>query len=242
MNDWQGRLTVALRSFWRIRERQAAKSKGRDRGSRGAVTGGAQLDGFIKLFREVLREGGVTEAVIFTDEKRELPGFFRPTKQWDLLVVADGQLLASIECKSQVGSFGNNYNNRAEEAVGNAFDTRAAYRAGAFRSSPKPWLGYFMLLEAATGSLRPVRSAEPHFPVFPEFRDASYAKRYELTLLKLLREGLYDAACLILSDRAAGLKGRYQEPSEELRFSRFAASLIGRAATYAALRGSNAHA
>lgn len=241
MNDWQGRLAVALRSFWRMRERQAAKGKGRDRGARGAVTGGAQLDGFIRLFQEVLRQGGVPKTVIFTDDKRELPGFFRPAKQWDLVVVADGQLLASIECKSQVGSFGNNYNNRAEEAVGNAFDTRAAYRAGAFRSSPKPWLGYFMLLEAATGSLRPVRTAEPHFPVFPEFRDASYAKRYELALLKLLREGLYDAGCLILSDREGGPRGRYREPSEELSFSRFAASLIGMAATYAALRGSNAH-
>lgn len=43
-------------------------------------------------------------------------------------------------------------------------------------------------------------------------------------------------------DREGGLRGRYQEPSEELTFSRFAASLIGRAATYAALRGSSAHA
>jgi hypothetical protein len=42
----------------------------------------------------------------------ELPGYFRPTKEWDLLVILDGNLLASIEFKSQIGpSFGNNYNN-----------------------------------------------------------------------------------------------------------------------------------
>ncbi len=38
-------------------------------------------------------------------------------KKWDLLVV-EGCLIAAIEFKSQVGSFGNNYNNRTEEALG----------------------------------------------------------------------------------------------------------------------------
>ncbi|MDD5532110.1 MAG: PaeR7I family type II restriction endonuclease [Syntrophales bacterium] len=40
-----------------------------------------------------------------------MPGYFGPTKDWDLIVVADNVLLASIEFKAQVGSFGNNCNN-----------------------------------------------------------------------------------------------------------------------------------
>ena len=41
-----------------------------------------------------------------------LPGYFRPTKLWDLLVTYKGQLIAAIELKSHVGpSFGNNFNN-----------------------------------------------------------------------------------------------------------------------------------
>jgi len=43
-----------------------------------------------------------------------LPGFFRPTKLWDLLVLHEGRLVAALEFKSQVGSFGNNFNNRDE--------------------------------------------------------------------------------------------------------------------------------
>jgi hypothetical protein len=61
-----------------------------------------------------------------------------------------------------------------------AADLWTAYREGAFRDSPRPWLGYFMLLEEAPRSVTPVAVSEPHFPVFAEFRDASYAKRYEL--------------------------------------------------------------
>ena len=100
----------------------------------------------------------------------ELPGWYRPEKKWDLLVVADGKLLAGIEFKSQVGSFGNNYNNRTEEAIGSATDIWAAYREGAFKPSARPWLGYLMLLEEAPGSVTPVRAREPHFKVFPEFK------------------------------------------------------------------------
>jgi hypothetical protein len=58
-----------------------------------------------------------------------LPGFFRPTKLWDMLVIHEGKLIAAIELKSQVGpSFGNNFNNRTEEAIGNAHDLWTAYR------------------------------------------------------------------------------------------------------------------
>ena len=79
-------------------------------------------------------------------------------KKWDLLVVADGQFLAGIEFKSQVGSFGNNYNNRTEEAIGSATDLWAAYREGAFKPSARPWLGYLMLLEETPESMRSVRA------------------------------------------------------------------------------------
>jgi hypothetical protein len=54
-------------------------------------------------------------------------------------VVADGRLLAGVEFKSQVGSFGNNYNNRTEEAIGSATDIWAAYREGAFKPSVHGW-------------------------------------------------------------------------------------------------------
>lgn len=240
IDDLRSRLAQAVRHFWLKRKeqesRQGAKTGRRDQGGRSAVTGGAQMDGFAKLIREILEETGIPDATIFRKERRELPGFFRPTKQWDLLVVVDGSLLATIELKSQVGpSFGNNFNNRTEEAVGCATDLWTAYREGAFREM-RPWLGYLMLLEEAPASTSPVSVSEPHFNVFEEFRGSSYAKRYELFCRKLVRERLYDAACFLLSDRKGGRRGRYMEPSAELSFENFAASLTGRTSAYARLR------
>ncbi len=128
-----------------------------------------------------------------------------------------------------MGSFGNNYNNRTEEAIGSAADVWAAYREGAFKPSARPWLGYLMLLEEAPESLSPVRAREPHFKVFPEFKEASYAKRYEILLMKLVRERLYDAACFLTSNAAKGVKGWYREPAAELGFQSFIVSLLGKA-------------
>ncbi len=128
-------------------------------------------------------------------------------------------------------------NNRAEEAIGNAVDLRTAYREGAFKPSADPWLGFLMLLEDAPGSTHSVPVSEPHFKVFEEFRGASYAKRYDLLLTRLVRERLYNAACFLLSDEKNGPKGKYKEPNEELAFPPFAASLIAHATAYVRTRG-----
>lgn len=158
-----------------------------------------------------------------------MPGWYRPEKQWDLLFLSEGQFIAGIEFKSQVGpSFGNNFNNRTEEAIGSATDIWAAFREGAFTPSARPWLGYLMLLEESSGSTTPVRTREPHFKVFPEFRGSSYVKRYEILLTKMVRERLYDSACFLTSAASTGKTGNYREPSSELSFENFVASLLAK--------------
>lgn len=226
-------LRRAVAQFWATRtfqaERQGQRFGAKDLGRRAAVTGGAQMDGFVDLIRALLEEVGVPKSAIVSRQTAELPGWFRSEKKWDLLVVLQRQLVAAIEFKSQVGSFGNNYNNRAEEAIGSATDLWAAYREGAFQPSTRPWLGYLMLLEEAPGSLSPVAVRQPHFAVFPEFKNASYSDRYQIMLTKLVRDRLYDSACFLLSDSTTGPQGGYREPNAELSFENFANSLIGRA-------------
>jgi len=164
------------------------------------------------------------------------PGFFRATKDWDLIAVVDGNLVAVVEFKSQVGSFGNNFNNRTEEALGNATDLWTAYRDGAFKSSQRPWLGYFMLCEDAPKSTRARKSfPEPHFDVFREFRSTSYADRYALLCKRLVRERLYDSACLLLSTKDTGPLGDYREPDHELSFQVFATQLVAHASAFVKL-------
>ena len=237
MSDLIAELDEQLRNavihFWEQRGAQSLRQGGdqgdKDRGDRGAVTGGKHLDGFRELVATLLEAAGLQRATIYWRKKTELPGWFRAEKNWDLLVVADGRLVAIVEFKSQVGSFGNNFNNRTEEALGNAADLWAAYEEGAFRPSERPWLGYFMLLEDAPGSTVAVRVKEPHFPVFPEFKAASYAERYNQFMTKLIRARLYDSACFLMSSREGGLRGEYREPNPELSFHGFVASLLGRA-------------
>jgi hypothetical protein len=224
----------SVREFWHIRQRQADAQKQRgqlDQGSRSAVTGGRQMDGFSRTISELLVEVGCDENEIFQRVSVELPGFFRPTKEWDIVLVSGKNLIAAIELKSQIGpSFGNNFNNRTEEALGTAMDIWTAYREGAFRTSPAPWLGYLMLLEDCPESRRPVGVREPHFPVFPEFVNASYSKRYELFCRKLVLERQYNSACLITADRnSLDLKENYTEPAEDLSANRFLAGLLGHA-------------
>lgn len=232
-SDLDKKLRKAVRHFWGTRETQAlaqgAKTGSRDSGARTAVTGGRQMDGFVSLVRDFLCSNGLPKTQVYCEKQIELPGWYRPEKKWDLLIVENGQFLAGIEFKSQVGSFGNNFNNRTEEAIGSACDLWAAYREGAFKPSARPWLGYLMLLEEAPGSSRPVRAQEPHFKVFPEFKSASYAKRYEILLTKLVRERFYDSACFLLSDKKGGARGLYKEPSPELSFEKFFTSLLGHA-------------
>lgn len=239
--ELQEALRAAVKQFWNTRETQAQKQGGasgsKDAGTRSAVTGGAQMNGFINLVRDVLCESGLPKPHVYCEKYIELPGWYRPEKKWDLLIVADGKLLAGIEFKSQVGSFGNNYNNRTEEAIGSATDIWAAYREGAFKPSARPWLGYLMLLEEAPGSMRPVQSREPHFKVFPEFKDASYAKRYEILLTKLVRERLYDGACFLMSNATDGPTGGYREPAQELNFQNFIGSLLAKAIAVAKTQG-----
>ena len=143
--------------------------------------------------------------------------------------------------KAQVGpSFGNNFNNRVEEALGNSSDILTAYREGKFPLSQKPCLGWMMLLEETPRSTAPVRIDEPHFDVFPEFRETSYVDRYRIFCERLMRERLYSAACLLLSDSKTGLAGRLREPNKETDFAAFADSLVGHATAFARRRDRSA--
>jgi hypothetical protein len=230
LRSLQDRTKEAVAHYWRTRTAQRKKQEetGKaDQGLRSAVTGGAQMDGFIDLFMELITHAGTPPSCIFRKKAVELPGYFRPTKEWDLLVVRDNKLVVAIEAKSQVGpSFGNNFNNRTEEAMGSALDLWTAFRERAYLDSPQPFLGYFFMLEDCKASNRPVRVQQPHFKVFPEFLGASYMRRYELFCRKLVLERHYTASAFITSSLGEGIDGAYATPSDDLSIERFARTLI----------------
>ena len=242
--DYERKAREATMAFWgnRAKALQAKKEAGTtDTGERGAVTAGNTMDGFAALMIDLVEANGLGHADIH--RKRHvltLPGFFRLTKLWDILVIHQGRLVAALEMKSQVGpSFGNNANNRAEEAIGTAHDFWTAYREGAFgKDTVRPFVGWLVMVEDCPKSREPAkRETSRHYPVFPEFRGVSYLGRYDLLCQKLMRESLYTAACTLASPREARNTGTFTDMSELTSLRSFITAFAGHVAAEAARSG-----
>jgi type II restriction enzyme len=218
---------AAIRAFWTGRDLQTQKQidSGKiDAGTRGSVTGGQhlaplqdviaeQFSPLVELGAEVRRTGIIP-----------LPGFYRRAKNWDIAVTFKTILVAAIECKSQVGSFGNNFNNRTEEAIGNAVDLWRAYEAG-YVGSVRPWLGFVFVIEHAPSSTAAVRDqGTPVYPTDPIFDDSSYTDRYAILFDRLVRERLYDATCLMSTIKGEGI---HAEPMPEVSTQNLTAAIAG---------------
>lgn len=237
--DYERKTAEAVMAFWGNREKARQKqieAGVTDQGERAGVTGGKNMDGFTALVMDLVRANGLGHAQIHQQRRLlTLPGYFRPTKLWDLLVMIDGRLVAAVELKSQVGpSFGNNYNNRTEEAIGTAHDLWTAYREGGFGKHPRPFVGWLMMVEDAPESRRPVNDRSPHFPIFPEFQGASYLKRYDLLCQRLIQEQLYSMAAIIASPRTAAQTGAYEALSDMTSLKTFVTTFAGHIAAEAA--------
>ena len=203
------------------------------------------------LVSDILCQAGLKKLDVRTRTALELPGYFRATKKWDLIVVSNGALVLAMEFKSQAGkSIGNNVNNRSEEAVGSAKDIWTAFREGRFGESPTPFLGYLFLLEDRDNVKAPVTNKEPYFPVDPEFRGqaqskdtkhparyegVSYSKRYELLCRRLVLERLYTSACFLMTTNSP--KTKITQPASDLTFQRFVAALRGHVVTFLGSHG-----
>lgn len=211
----------AIEFFWDTKKRQLASSV--DSSNRGAVIAGKQLNGFLNLIRASCIAVGVPESCLY-EKNNFIPGFYRSSKDWDYLIISPkGNLIALIELKSQVGSYGNNFNNRTEEALGSAADLWTAYRENQFPSRSTPWVGYLMLIGRDDRSTVPIRNYTNHYPVRKEFEDASYIDRYRILCERLISERLYTSSCLLWTSA----NGEYGNVSEELSIERFITSLQG---------------
>lgn len=240
--DFDGKTRDAVALFWSNRLAAVARQQatGRvDQGERAGVTSGGNMDGFVELISDLVFANGLDDAEVHVGRRVvTLPGYFRPTKDWDILVRRQGRLIAAIEMKSHVGpSFGNNANNRAEEALGTAVDLWTAFRESAFGNQPRPFVGWMVLVEDAPGSRRPSeRELSRYYPIFPEFRGASYLQRYEILCRRLVQENLYTEAAVIASTRDGGAAGDYSDLSEVTSLYRFAAAFAGHIAAEAMAR------
>ena len=97
--DYERQAREATMAFWGNREKARQKqieAGNVDAGERGGVTAGKNMDGFVALIIDLVKENGLGHADIHqTRAVVTLPGYFRPTKLWDLLVINEGRLIAA---------------------------------------------------------------------------------------------------------------------------------------------------
>jgi hypothetical protein len=217
----------AAREFWlaRAMARDEQTKRGtRDSGQRAEVTAGRSLDGFRALIIDTIRRNSCPQTIVHDGRKAvSLPGYFRPSKSWDLLAVRKSQLILCIELKSLGGpSFGNNANNRAEEAIGSGYDFRRAQHQGQFGGGSRPFLGYLILVEDDPGSSRSVSVHSPHFEVDPVFAESSYQSRMRILCERLMEQQVYSSAAVLATPRPANQNARvsYSDLSEPTSFRR----------------------
>jgi len=230
---WDAKKSSATKKAAKKVAKKGAKGKKSQGGTRDENLGGGTMDGFALVIRNFLVDLGVDPAHIFagghlTKTPSILPSFFRPSKNWDIVVIGGSRfhslprlgtstptLYAAVEFKSQDKSIGNNQNNRMEESIGNAFDFWKTYeRSGFEKQLPRPWLGYlFVGKYSPEEDGVPVAVKQPHFLAMQPFRGEgnddveifkgpSYATRYIMFMRQSIGARLYDAGAFIVCDEA----------------------------------------
>jgi len=225
----QADLERAVAAYWQTKEEQYRAARAihsSAEGTAGAVRAAGHFTSIAGLLARFFTDAGYPPESIHTGKADTvLPGYFRPSKAWDLVVVHAGVLVAAFEMKALGGpSYGNNYNNRVEEALGNAMDVgRLALDRGV--GEELPWLGYFFVMQDDAGSRRQVKPQEGRFPADPEWFGLSYQGRFALTGRRLLGEGTYDGVCFLASSPE---DPGPREPARELDWRHFSAAIEAR--------------
>lgn len=156
------------------------------------------------------------------DQQARVGGYFRASKSWDIICrEPGGELRVCVEFKSQVDSYGNNENNRYEEAMGSGLDIRARYGPGVA-------LGFILVLCDEPETTRVTKMT--HDEILPEFRETSHAERRQifarrLTEFRLNEMPFYDAAAVLFVARDGGFS---HPPEPDLDIRTFSERLVAR--------------
>lgn len=174
-------------------------------------TGGTQSakhdKAFLQLISDELAELGWPAHVATHpgDRLALVAGHFRVAKSWDIVCRdAENQPRICVEFKSQVDSYGNNENNRYEEALGSGLDIRA-------RNGVRPALGFVLVICDEDATRRPTRDRLPDLD--PKFSRTSHIDRRKIFAERIVEyelngRALYDAAALLLVRR----DGTFEHP------------------------------
>lgn len=143
----------------------------RDGKGRETAVKGTALKHLEQIIGKVVETNVHDSIEILYGRKACLPGYYRPSKMWDIVIKRGETVLAAIELKSLTRSHGNNFNSRVEECLGTITDFEAyCENAGV----EKPFIGYLLLMDVSDCTTKK-RSCS--IPVLDKFLDSGYLNR-----------------------------------------------------------------
>lgn len=215
----KARITHAIEQWFISKDAQGQKSQGKGNpqaGSRSRVTGGGHLNGINQLVVDEIERAGAVGLELRVNRRAVLPGWYRGSKAWDLLVLQHGSPILAVEYKSMAGSEGKNLNNRTDEALGIAEDAREAERRGGLPRHLRR--AYIFLMEATPEATKPRLGIRPDFG----FHGKSYLERLAVTAKRMRDAELYHLVWVIgATQNPLG----FSEPDPEVGWDRFSADL-----------------
>lgn len=154
-----------------------------------------RLAGFV---RQMFLDAGLDETEVFID--RAIPGYYRRSKNWDIVALHKGRLVGVVELKSQVGSEGNNGNNRIEEALGNSFDATMTQEMTKVFGELPVWRAFCIVFGSDFSAARLIgMRSRPLFDIDPAFHEMTYGGQLAVAIERFVQTGVYDAGWMVSS-------------------------------------------
>jgi hypothetical protein len=203
-----------LINWWSEKNDAIARLAASGKSDTGAQARNAKHMQSLAMFvRQMFIDAGLPEADVTVDSI--VPGYYRRSKNWDVVATHKGHLVGVVELKSQASSPGNNANNRIEEAIGSAVDAKAVQElTGAF-GNLGVWAAWCMTFNRDCESGNPIRRQKGRlrFPLNDSaFDDMTYATQYAKAVERFIAQKVYDAGWMLMTwvnnDRTIG----YDEP------------------------------
>lgn len=212
----------AIRNFWEASEASLSTSRV------GAIRRGWPGQILVDAVIEELVRCGVDRASIHPSQPLPLPGAYQNiSRPWDLLVIEEGMPVAAVEVITVVGqASGRNIRNRMDDILASGVNVFRAYDQLSVRAL-KPALGQVFLLEERRATTTPLPQ-RPKALAVSESTDPPKSAEGQLQdfFQRLLRDGMYDAVCYLMSQPPPDLAVR--EPDSEMGFSAFAEAMVAR--------------
>lgn len=185
-----------LVNWWKAKSEAVVKLDAQGRSGIGAQARDAKhMQSLAAFVRQMFLDAGLSEDEVATDTV--IPGYFRRSKNWDVVAIHKGHLVGVVELKSQEKSPGNNANNRIEEAIGSVVDAKTVQDIGEAFGKLGVWAAWCMTFNRDCEPQRRNGVRSKHFPLDPAFATFSYAGQYGTAIERLISQNLYQAGWMI---------------------------------------------